>query len=873
MPSAPHALGRLVLAYLCAVTLPPLVVMVRTALDPAIKDNPGLILFVFPILLSAYLGGLIPGLMATALSGLLASYYLLAPLHSFSISGRFPSVQWIGLLAAGTLLSILMSSLRRKSMAQMAPQRTPRFSLERKVQFAFAFALVCLVFIGFFSYASLVRAHRELDRVTHTQAVIASMYQVLALADEAESGQRGYAITGTESFLEPYTTAKPRIGPEFNRLKGLIDDPVQQRKLAEAESLLARRLARIDVVVAARRDQGLAAAQALIASGEGKRLQDQLRMVMSEMQAAELDSLREHDLRAGNAVRFTTTVILFGTTFGFSLVIVALFLIGRDFSGARSARADLLQANNDLEHRVQERTAELLRTNEALQASRDRLTLALDMADLGTWDRYLPDNRTEWSPRALAAFGLPPETELSFEQFLALVHPEDRTKMQQAREGSWKTGADLEIEFRTTWSDGSLHWIAARGRPHYDQSGKPVRARGVLRDISREKLAEEAQLRSQKLESLGTLAGGIAHDFNNILLAIRGNVDLACEDLPPGHPAQQSLMEVRKSARRAADLVRRILSFGNQRDQKREVVQAKTVVMEAVNLMRATLPAKIELRTTFAPALSLVAIDCSQIQQVVVNLVTNSFHAIGASPGLIEVRLGELEFSQEESAIHRVSPGRYVALEVKDNGCGMEHATLQRACDPFFTTKPVGQGTGLGLFMVEGIARSHGGGIALSSELGRGTTFRVFLPIAHQRAEAAPISVAAVSHGNHQRVLYVDDEEALVSLITRKLTRLGYEVTGMADPEAALREFSAAPQNFDAVVTDLAMPSLSGFEFLARVLALRPEIPAVLTSGYVQPEDHELARKMGVRKVILKPNTVDELGMALNELLQTSTNS
>jgi CheY-like chemotaxis protein len=382
----------------------------------------------------------------------------------------------------------------------------------------------------------------------------------------------------------------------------------------------------------------------------------------------------------------------------------------------------------------------------------------------------------------------------------------------------------------------------------------------------------EVQLRSQKLESLGTLAGGIAHDFNNILFAISGNVELAAEDISPNHPAQANLAEIKKGARRAADLVRQILVFSRPQDRKREILPIEPVVAEAIKLIRATLPAMIEVRTNFAPDLPSAAIDPSQIHQIVVDLAANAAHAIGAHAGTIEVLLTATNVGPDESAVRGIPSGRYVLLEVTDNGCGMDRATRERIFDSLFTTKPVGQGPGLGLSMVDGIVRSHGGAVTLYSEPGKGTVFHIYLPVAHQQEEVRKTELASpILQGDSRHVLYVDDEEALVTLVTHKLTRLGYKVTGFTDAEEALREFASGPGNFDAIVTDLAMPRLSGFDLLRQVLTLRPNIPTVMTSGYLRPEDHELAQQMGVQQVILKPSTTEELGIALDALLRKSS--
>jgi PAS domain S-box-containing protein len=408
-------------------------------------------------------------------------------------------------------------------------------------------------------------------------------------------------------------------------------------------------------------------------------------------------------------------------------------------------------------------------------------------------------------------------------------------------------------------------WVLYR-----DSQGQPSRILELNADITARKRAEALQARSQKLESLGTLAGGIAHDFNNILLAISGNAKLAIADLPPGHPIQENLAEITKAASRATDLVRRILAFSRHAEVKRQIVSLQPVVEEALKLVRATFPATISVRASVADPLPAVFADASQIHQIIVNLATNAAHAIGnTSDGLIEVRLDAATLSDDDaSPAINLPPGEYVRLLVSDNGCGMDRATLERVYDPFFTTKPVGEGTGLGLSVVHGIVKNHEGGITAYSEPGRGTAFRLYFPTAGPAAPERAQPAEEFARVRTENILYVDDEEPLVALVTRTLKRLGYKVTGQTSPLRAVELFRSNPAQFDAVVTDLAMPELSGFDFAAQLLALRPNLPIIMTSGYVRSEDQERALRMGLRDVILKPDTIEQLGRTLDLLFQ-----
>jgi signal transduction histidine kinase/ActR/RegA family two-component response regulator len=381
------------------------------------------------------------------------------------------------------------------------------------------------------------------------------------------------------------------------------------------------------------------------------------------------------------------------------------------------------------------------------------------------------------------------------------------------------------------------------------------------------KQSEDVRIRSQKVEAMGTLAGGIAHDFNNILLAINGHTRVLEEELPARHAARESLAEIAKATARAADLVRRILAFSRQQDTKHEIIALRPIVEEALKLMRATLPAMVEIRASLWNSAPPVAADSGQIHQIVVNLTTNAAYAIGTRGGVIEVKLDTLEVDSDlAETLRNLPPGRYVRLVIADNGCGMDRATLGRIFDPFFTTKPAGQGTGLGLSIVHGIMNSCHGAVTVYSQPDKGTSFHLYFPAAAGKVESQPAPAAKLASAHGERVMYVDDEEPLVRLAKRVLTRLGYLVTGHTDPVQALEEFRDRPGDFDVIITDVSMPSLSGFDLTREALAIRPDLPVIMTSGYVRKEDEEAAQQLGVREIILKPNTLDELGKALQRL-------
>lgn len=425
-----------------------------------------------------------------------------------------------------------------------------------------------------------------------------------------------------------------------------------------------------------------------------------------------------------------------------------------------------------------------------------------------------------------------------------------------------------EGELMQRTQEGSSVYVASQWVLYRDSRGQPIRILEVNADVTARRHVEELQTRSQKLEALGTLAGGIAHDFNNILLAIHGNVNLAMADVPDEHPVQQSLKEIQKAGTRASELVKRILGFSRPQEQRKQVVQLQPVIEEALKLMRATLPARIQFETHFAPEVPPAKADAGQIHQVIVNLATNAAHAIGQNNGTIKVRLDAVNVTPDDVRLAaNLHEGRYVRLFVSDDGCGMDRATLNRIFDPFFTTKKQGEGTGLGLSVVHGIVSSHSGAIAVTSHIGEGTAFHIYFPAAEGKPEERQDAEQQSPQHRSEHVLYVDDEEALVFLATRLLQRQGYQVTGFTDAICALGEFRARPAAFDVVVTDLSMPQMSGFEFTRQLREIRADIPVVLTSGYMQSDDVQTAESLGISELIQKPATANLLAGALERIL------
>ncbi|HIJ89570.1 MAG: response regulator [Desulfobulbaceae bacterium] len=388
------------------------------------------------------------------------------------------------------------------------------------------------------------------------------------------------------------------------------------------------------------------------------------------------------------------------------------------------------------------------------------------------------------------------------------------------------------------------------------------------KDISEQKRLECQLLQAQKMEAIGTLAGGIAHDFNNILAAVLGYTELVMMDMQPDMPAYTKLTQVAKAGKRARDLVAQILTFSRQSEARRQPLELRSIVKEAMKLLRASLPSTMEMKQEISDKPCWALADPVQIHQMLMNLCVNASHAMRGQEGVLLITLGPEEIDGARAALNPdLRPGAYIHLGVRDNGQGMEPNVAARIFDPFFTTKQPGEGTGMGLAVVHGIMKNHQGAIEVTSVPGQGTVFDLYFPRITEVEEICGASVdLPVSRGT-ERILFVDDEPSLVELGKQALGALGYRIQAFGDSREAWAQFIADPEAFDLIITDLTMPGMTGAQLAEKILALRPGIPVILTTGYSDIITEDEAREMGVQEYLLKPFSTARLAKMVRRVL------
>lgn len=457
-------------------------------------------------------------------------------------------------------------------------------------------------------------------------------------------------------------------------------------------------------------------------------------------------------------------------------------------------------------------------------------------------------------------FGLSVE-ELKTRKTTEFYNPADRATIVEIVD---RNGYLKNKELKGVNAQGNSWWVELSVKPiEFDGTAALL---AICHDVTNRTMLEIQLRQAQKMEAIGTLAGGIAHDFNNILLAIFGYTELALTQLEKGSPLRRHLQNILIASERAKNLVYQILAFSRQGEQEFRPIQVKTTVREALKLLRASLPTTIHISNNIQSN-SVVMGDPTQIHQVIMNLCTNAGYAMQKSGGELSIELSELTLGTEFAAIHQdVTPGLYVKLIVSDTGEGIPSQILPRIFEPFFTTKDKSKGSGWGLSVVHGIVKKHGGTVTVESELGKGSTFTVYLPVTEKQLSIPPI-VSTTNHIGTEHILFVDDDQTIATIGEEMLTAKGYRVTPALGSQEALAIFQSNPEQFDMVITDMTMPHMTGDHLALEMMSLKPDIPVIICSGGDAIIHEKELLAAGIKAIVMKPFNIDSICGSIRKVL------
>ncbi len=498
------------------------------------------------------------------------------------------------------------------------------------------------------------------------------------------------------------------------------------------------------------------------------------------------------------------------------------------------------------------------RAEKALQDSEEKYRSMMDAINDAVYI-CSPDFRIEYmNPAMTKRIGYDAAGELCYN----VIHGLDE-KCPWCIHGKVMQGKHVKNEVVSP-KDGKTYFVSSSPVLHTDGS---VSKLSISRDITELKKMETQLRQSQKMESIGTLAGGIAHDFNNILFPIVGYAEMMLDDLPEDSLHRKNTNEILQGAKRAKALVKQILTYSRQSDQELQPLNVQLVIKEVLKLIRSSIPTTIEINQDIGTECGYVLADPTQIHQIAMNLMTNAFHAMEDEGGKLEVTLKEVALGIDDLTDQSMTPGAYVCLTVADTGHGMDQAVISRIFDPYFTTKESGKGTGLGLSVVHGIVKSYQGDIKVYSEPGKGTVFHVYLPVIISQVETERADAVAPVPKGTERILLVDDDDPIVRMEKQMLERLGYQVTERTSSIEALEAFRNAPNKFDLVITDMTMPNMTGIQLSQKLLAIRPDIPIIICTGFSTKIDDAKAKEFGIRGFVMKPVIMRELANKIREVL------
>ena len=519
-----------------------------------------------------------------------------------------------------------------------------------------------------------------------------------------------------------------------------------------------------------------------------------------------------------------------------------------------------------LEQQVEARTNELYKANENLKKNKKLLDATGSMARIGGWELETDTLQVSWTDETYFIHEVPLGQIPSLEEAINFFHPDDREVVSKAIQRALEFGEAYDIETRFITAKGKHRWTRTICNPEL-KNGKTVKLIGIFHDITEIKDIETQLRQSHKMESIGTITGGIAHDFNNILGIILGNTELALDDVPEWNPAHSNLEEIKTAGLRATNIVRQLLSFSRKTDQKLEPIEIALVIKDALNFLRSTIPTTIDIEQDIQITNETILADPTQINQIIMNLCINASHAMEETGGAIKVIEKKVSLDNTSAkAYPELSPGEHIMIQVSDTGKGVDPDIIDRIFDPYFTTKKVGKGSGMGLSVVHGIVKNHSGTITVDSNPGIGTRFSILFPLATEKPMAETKTSEELSKGN-ETILFVDDEISIIKMVQRMIERLGYKVETATTPQDALDRFLLNPDYFDMVITDMTMPQMTGVKLSEKLMEIRPGIPIIICTGHSALVDEEKAKELGLAEYVMKPINMQEISQSIRKVL------
>jgi len=573
---------------------------------------------------------------------------------------------------------------------------------------------------------------------------------------------------------------------------------------------------------------------------------------------------------------------------------LVIFTLVQNIYKRKKAETSLQKTRNDLEKRVTERTLELTETNtnlnnevkERQRAEKnlesqnrlmstllDNLQVGVFMVEVPTGKPLLVNRRAKELLGRDIKNGADRTTLAEVYQAYKLgteeLYPEDQMPIVRAISGEKHSIDDMFV----VHPDGNRIFLEVFGSPVRDKQGTIIASLASFSDITARIQVEEKRLRleedlrqAQKMESIGTLAGGIAHDFNNILSAIIGYTELSLYDAAKGTPLENNLQGVYRAGIRARDMVKQILAFARQSDEEQRPIRVDIITKEVLKLMRSTIPTTIEVKENIESQ-SLIMGSPSHVHQIFMNLCSNAAQAMEDAGGILKVVLTDVEYNdQSPLPLSGLKPGNYLKISVSDTGPGISPDIIGSIFEPYFTTKGIGEGTGMGLALTHGIIESYGGKITVDSELGKGTVFSVYLPITKKRDDHRPYEKEILRSGT-ESILFVDDELPIANMGSQLLERLGYRMTVRTSSVEALELFRSKPNNFDLVITDMTMPNMTGDQLAVELMKMRSDIPVILCTGYSKKISEEIAKEIGIKAFAYKPVVKADLAETVRKVL------